>query len=87
MMLYVLALNRGIQKIIPEVCSIIGCGFLTIPARQIGQIVSVNWTQDFGGSMNGGTIKFVGLLNCQTIDPSNYRSDPMQSVPTFLYNQ
>jgi hypothetical protein len=27
MTLYVLALNRGIQEIIPEGCSVIGCGF------------------------------------------------------------
>ena len=71
MTLYVLALNRGIQdlEIVPEGCSIIGCGFRTIPTQQIGQTVSVNWTsvvfleiphyytQDFGGSMNGGTIQ------------------------------
>jgi hypothetical protein len=46
MTLYVLALNRGIQdlEIVPEGCSVIGCGFRTIPAWQIGQIVSVNWT-------------------------------------------
>jgi hypothetical protein len=37
MTLYVLALNREIQEIIPEGCSVIGCGFSTIPARQIGQ--------------------------------------------------
>ena len=44
MTLYVLALNRMIQEIIPEGCSVIGCGFPTIPARQIGQIMSVIWT-------------------------------------------
>ena len=44
MTLYVLALNRGIKKIIPEGCSVIGCGFPTIPAWQIGQIVSIIWT-------------------------------------------
>ena len=41
---FLLLIEGGIQEIFPEGCSVIGCGFPTIPARQIGQIVSVIWT-------------------------------------------
>jgi len=57
----------------------------------------LNYTQDFGGSMNGGTIKLwtaellnlsdyqtVGLSNCRTIELSDYRTvEPPDPIMWF----